>query len=524
MLSNLNNHVLAILDKCKRLNHLKQLQAFLITLGHSKTQFFVFKLVRFCTVKLSNITYARLIFDHLDSPNSHLYTAMITAYTSLQDHHTSLFLYREMVRNSQERPNHFIFPIVLKSSPVVVRPYGTEMVHSQIESSGFGKYQVVETALLDAYSRFSADIQIARKLFDGMSERTVVTWTAMISGYTRVGQIGDAILLFEEMSECERDPPFWNSIIAGCTQNGLFSEAISFFRRMVLEENMSRRNRPDQVTVLCALSACGHSGLLQLGKSIHGYVYRNSLSLNKFVSNALVDVYGKCGSLKEARRVFDQTQNPTLTSWNSMINCYALHGKSESAISVFEEMLECADQVEPDGVTFVGLLNACTHVGLVEQGRHYYDMMVQRYGIEPKIEHYGCLIDLLGRAGQFDEAFKVVSGMKIVPDEVVWGSLLNGCKIHGRPDLAEFAVKKLIEIDPNNGGYIAMLATLYGAMGKWDEARELRKMLMEQNAYKTPGCSWIELDNQVHQFYSVDKSHPRTEEIYAVLECLADSY
>ncbi|KAL3528466.1 hypothetical protein ACH5RR_007788 [Cinchona calisaya] len=524
MLSNLNNHVLTILEKCKHLNHLKQLQAHLITLGHSQTQFYLFKLVRFCTIKLSDVKYARYIFDRLNAPNAHLYTAMITAYTSLQDHHSSLLLYRQMVSNARSKPNHFIFPIVLKSCPEIVKPYGTEMVHAQIEFFGFGKYPVVETALLDAYSRFSADIGIARRLFDEMSERNVVTWTAMISAYTRVGQIGNAVFLFEEMPGSERDTPFWNSIIAGCTQNGLFSEAISFFRRMVLEEGLSKGNRPNQVTVLCALSACGHSGLLQLGKSIHVYVYRNGLGLNSFVSNALVDMYGKCGSLKEARRVFDRTANPSLTSWNSMINCYALHGKAKCAISIFEEMLQRGDQVEPDGVTFVGLLNACTHGGLVDQGRCYYDMMIRKYEIDPKIEHYGCIIDLLGRAGQFDEALEVVQGMRIMPDEVVWGSLLNGCKIHGRPDLAEFAVKKLIEIDPNNGGYVAMLANLYGAMGKWDEVRELRKTLTDQNAYKTPGCSWIEVDNQVHQFYSVDKSHPRTDEIYAILECLIDSY
>lgn len=427
-----------------------------------------------------------------------------------------------MVHNGQEKPNHFIFPIVLKSCPEIVSPYGTEMVHAQIECFGFGKYPVVQTALLDAYSRFSADVGVARRLFDEMSERNVVTWTAMISGYTRVGKIGNAIFLFEEMPRSERDAPFWNSIIAGCTQNGLFSEAISFFRRMVLEDGMRKENRPNQVTVLCALSACGHSGLLQLGKSIHGYVYRNGLGLNSYVSNALVDMYGKCGSLKEARRVFDRTASPSLTTWNSMINSYALHGKTMSAIRIFEEILQCGNQVEPDGVTFVGLLNACTHGGLVNQGRYYYDMMIQKYGIEPTIEHYGCIIDLLGRAGQFDEALEVVQKMRIMPDEVVWGSLLNGCKIHGRSDLAEFAVKKLIDIDPNNGGYVAMLANLYGAMGKWDDVREIRKTLKEQNAYKIPGCSWIEVDNQVHQFYSVDKSHPRTEEIYDILELLID--
>ncbi|KAF2319835.1 hypothetical protein GH714_019526 [Hevea brasiliensis] len=247
-----------------------------------------------------------------------------------------------------------------------------KLVHAQIAKSGFGQYPVVQTALVDSYSRSSSDIGFARQLFDEMSEKNVVSWTAMISGYTRVGQIGNAISLFDQMPE--RDVPSWNAVIAGCTQNG-------------------------------------------------------------------------------------------------------------SAICIFEEMMQHGEDVRPD-----------------------------------EIEHYGCLIDILGRAGKFEEALEVVRGMKIEPDEVVWGSLLNGCKVHGHTDLAEFAVKKLIEIDPKNGGYGIMLANLYGELGKWDESRKVRKMLKEHDAYKTPGCSWIEVDNKVNQFYSADKTHPRSEEIYKLLE------
>lgn len=448
---------------------------------------------------------------------------MITAYNSLCDHTSSVLLYRKMVRRNYSKPNEFIFPIVLKSCPEVVTPYGTQMVHTQIVKLGFWQYTVVQTALLNAYSRYGVDIALARKMFDEMSERNVVSWTAMISGYTRVGEVGHAVLLFEEMPESIRDTPFWNSIIAGCMQNGLFSEAIEFFRRMIFEERVGGRNRPNQVTVVCTLSACGHCGMLQLGKSIHSYIFRHALGLDLFLANSLIDMYGKCGSLNIARMIFDRIKKVNLTSWNSMINCFALHGQSVGAIGAFEEMLHHGDEVKPDGVTFIGLLNACTHGGLVEQGRQYYEMMIREYGIEPQIEHYGCMVDLLGRAGRFEEAMEVVRRMRIPPDEVVWGSLLNGCRIHRRTDLAELAVKKLIEINPNNGGYGAMMANLYGELGKWDEVWKVRKSLNEQNANKTPGCSWIEVDNQVHQFYSVDKSHPRTEEIYTILEFFIDS-
>ncbi|KAL0372300.1 UNVERIFIED_CONTAM: Pentatricopeptide repeat-containing protein [Sesamum calycinum] len=439
------------------------------------------------------------------------------------DHLSAVLLYRDMVRENRSKPNHFMFSIILKSWPEVLPSYGVELVQTQIVKSGFGGNPVVQTAILDAYSRYGVDVGRARKVFDEISDRNVVSWTAMISGYARAGQVGNAVLLFEEMPEGIRDTPFWNSIIAGCAQNGLFSEAIEFFRRMVVDEGMGTGNKPNQGTIVCVLSALGHGGMLQFGKCIHGYIYRSGLGSDLFVVNGLIDMYGKCGSFEKSRIVFDKSSEINLASWNSLINCFALHGRNCDAIRTFEDMLLFEDEAKPDEVTFVGLLNACTHGGMVVEGRRYFDMMIKEYGIEPQIEHYGCLIDLLGRSGQFEEAMEVVKGMRIPPDEVIWGSLLNGCKIHGRIDLAEFAVKKLIYINPNNGGYRAILANLYGEMGKWDEAQKVRKTLSEGDAHKAPGCSWIEVDNQVHNFYSVDRSHPKMEEIYGVLECLVDT-
>ncbi|KAL5555673.1 hypothetical protein UlMin_037909 [Ulmus minor] len=508
--------VLEKLAKCNHLNHIKQLQAFLITLGHSQTQFYAFKLVRCSTLALANLPHARRIFDHLCSPNVYVFAAMITAYASQCNYQSCFELYRDMLRRGSPRPNHFVYPQVLKSC--VLDCYATGLVHTQIVKSGFGSHPVVQTALVNCYSRFSSDVRAARQVFDEMCQKNVVSWTAMISGYTRIGEIDNAVVLFEKMPE--RDVPSWNAVISGYMQNGMFSEAISLFKRMLflLQEGQDH-NRPNQVTAACVLSACGHSGMLQLGRWIHAYVYRNGLGPDSFVSNALVDMYGKCGNLKQAKSMFNMTTQKCLTSWNSMINCYALHGQSKDAISVFERMIVCGGDV-PDEITFMALLNACTHGRLVEEGIAYFDLMTKKYGIKPQIEHYGCLIDLLARAGQFDEAMGIVRGMEMEPDEVVWGSLLNGCKIYGCTDLAEFALHKLIEINPHNGGYDSLLANTYGELGQWDEVQKVRRMLKDRNAYKTPGCSWIEINEQVCQFYSADKTHPRTEEIYQILESL----
>ncbi|KAL5710492.1 hypothetical protein ACHQM5_021047 [Ranunculus cassubicifolius] len=512
---NIDQKVISILQKCRHLNHLKQLQSYLTTLGHGKTQFLTFKLVRFCILSLSNLDYARSIFNNLSSPNVYLYTAMITAYASQPKHqNTTLLLYRNMIRNGHPKPNHFIFPHVLKCCSEMEGNVGTKALHAQIAKFGFGGYPIIQTALLDSYLKCCSDVVVARQVFDEMSERNVVSWTAMVSGYLRFGEFGNAVLLFDDMPE--RDVPAWNAVIAGCIQNGMFLEAISFFKRMMDVGEQA----PNQVTVVCVLSACGNLGMLQFGRWVHGYIYRNEIGLTAFVVNALVDMYGKCGSLKEARQVFDQTSDRGLTLWNSMINCLALHGQSENAIRVFEEMMEYGGNVKPDEVTFIGLLNACTHGGLVDQGYKYFNMMTRDYNVELEIQHYGCVVDLLCRAGKFNEAMEIVRGMKIKPDEVLWGSFLNGSKIHGRRDLAEFAVTKLIEIDPNNANYGVMLANIHGEAGNWHEVGKVRKFLKDQGAQKTPGCSWIEIDKQVRQFYSRDTMHPETEEIYRMLDTL----
>ncbi|KAJ0970408.1 hypothetical protein J5N97_023285 [Dioscorea zingiberensis] len=509
MAASVDEHALSLLSKSSNLRHLKQIQGYLVAVGHAHTQFFAFKLARFAALALSDLAYARQVFDSLRSPNVYLYTAMITAYSSSPDPSSALRLFRTMLSRPRPRPNHFVYPHVLKSCSHSSHRAFMESVHSHILKSGFQDHGVVQTSLLDGYARFS-NVATARQLFDTLRDKNVVSWTALVSGYLRVGMVGNAVALFEEMPE--RDVPSWNAVIAGCNQNGLFSEAVGIFRKMLLSDA-----RPNQTTVTCVLSACGQLSMLRLGKWVHGYIIKNDINgQSPYVSNALIDMYGKCGSLREARWIFSTLLEKSLTTWNSMINCLALHGHNESAIAIFKEM-EC-DGCEPDEVTFVGLLNACTHGGLVDEGLDYFESMSKDFRIEPQIEHYGCVIDLLVRAGRFEDAMGIVRDMRIEPDEVVWGSLLNGCRIYGDAKLAELAVRKLLELDPENADYGVMLANLYSERGKWEDVRKVRKLLKEGGGKKLPGCSWIEVDSEVHQFYSGDKHHPKFEDIYTVLE------
>ncbi|KAG2659898.1 hypothetical protein PVAP13_1KG400000 [Panicum virgatum] len=499
----------AALSRCSTRAHLEQLHAHAFVAGRAAAQPTTFHLLRTAALRLSCLPYARRLFDATPHPNVFLYSAMLSAYVSSSSsssaaasHHSShvhardaLDLFLRMLRRGRPAPNQFV------------------SIHSHACKSGFCEYDVLMTSLLDGYSRYGM-MADARKLFDGLTERNVVSWTALLSGYARAGKVGDAIVLFERMPE--RDVAAWNSIIAGCTQNGLFVEAVGILGRMVGEGF-----RPNATTVSCVLSACGHLGMLKIGRLIHCYAWR-TCCFGSSVLNGLIDMYGKCGNLTGARWIFNEVSDRSLTTWNSLINCLALHGRSKCAIAVFNAMRD--EGVEPDVVSFVGLLNACTHGGFVDEGLRYFELMQHEHGIEPEIEHYGCIVDLLGRAGRFQDALNVISNMWIKSDEVIWGSLLNACRIHRQLELAELAIRKLLELDPNNANYVVMLANVYSEGGLWEEVTKVRKSVKEESiGKKLPGCSWIEVDRKTHRFYSGDDAHPESEDIYDTLDDLAVS-
>ncbi|XP_020099618.1 pentatricopeptide repeat-containing protein At1g33350 [Ananas comosus] len=514
--SSYHRHVVCLLERCAHIGQVKQLQAHVITSGGGQSQFLSFKLLRFCSLVLSDLPHASLIFRSLPAPNVFLYSAMLSSLLSppaAAGAAAALELFNRLRRLGRPRPNEFVYPLVLRACADRPDPSMLRSIHSHLLKTGFDAYGVVQTSLLDCYAR-RADLATARLLFDRLPERNVVSWTALITGFVRVGLVGNALLLFEEMP-AERDVPSWNAVITGCTQNGLFSEAVELFCRMVVEGV-----KPNHTTVSCILSACGHLGMLRVGKLVHSYVCRSQLGLTPFVSNSLLDMYGRCGNLKEAQWIFDVSSDRSLIAWNSLINCFALHGHCERAIAAFDNMK--LERIEPDEITFVGLLNACTHGGLVQRGLQYFDSMNADYKIEPKIEHYGCIVDLLGRAGRFEDAMNIVKDMKVEPDEVVWGSLLHSCRLHGNMMLAEFAITRLLETDPTNTDYGQMLANLYSQRGMWEEVRKVRKVMKEVGGKKLPGCSWIEVNRKTHQFYSGDKSCRGAEEIYKVLEDLVE--
>ncbi|PKI41251.1 hypothetical protein CRG98_038363 [Punica granatum] len=402
-------------------------------------------------------------------------------------------------------PNAFTFSAVLKSSPI--RP--GKSLHCLAFKLGFGSDMYVETGLVEVYAR-GGDVPSARRLFDEMPQRSLVSLTSMITCYAKHGEMGKARWLFDEMPE--RDVVCWNVMIDGYAQNGFPNEALVMFRSMMSDAKL----RPNEVTVLAVLSACGQMGALEMGRWLHSFIENSKIRDNLHLETALIDMYSKCGSLEDARLVFEWMNKKDVVAWNSMISGYAMHGFSRDALATFDEMRRLG--INPNDVTFIGVLNACGHTGMVREGRMLFNMMKDKYGIEPKVEHYGCLVNLLGRAGHLEEAYDLVKGMRPEPDIVIWSSLLGACRLHDDLALGEEIAELLLEQNPASSGTYALLSNIYANSGNWIEVARIRGMMKSKGVVKEKGCSSIEVDNTVHEFLARDTKHPRCQEIYLMLE------
>lgn len=331
----------------------------------------------------------------------------------------------------------------------------------------------------------------------------------MISGYARTGDMSKARELFDEMPE--RNVISWSAVIAGYVQVGLSKDALGVFALM-----QAGPDRPNEATLVSVLGACAHLGALEQGKWVHGYLKSDGMRLNVFVGTALIDMYGKCGEIDLGLEVFSEMEERNLLAWTTMIKGLAMHGRGSEALDLFASMVEAG--VMPDDITFIGALCACTHAGLVDEGRRIFNSMGEVYGITPKIEHYGCMVDLLARVGLLEEARCLVEQMPMEPDVLIWGALMAGCRFHGDVKMAEYAVKHLIELEQDNGAVYVLLANIYTVSGRHGDAQKVRRLMKSEGMVKTPGCSSIEIRGTVHQFLVGDNSHPRTKEILAKWE------
>lgn len=345
-------------------------------------------------------------------------------------------------------------------------------------------------AILSAYVE-NGLVDLARKLFDEMPERNAESWNFMISGYVGDGLLEDSRDVFDEMPV--KNVVSWNAIITGYAQAGRFEEVF------VLFEDMQNANiQPDNCTLVNVLSACARVGALSQGEWVHAYIKRNGIDVSGFLATALVDMYSKCGCIEKALEVLHTTSKKDISTWNSMISGLSIHGLGEQALQVFSELL--SDGFKPNEVTFVSVLSSCRRSGLLHEGREMFDIMVRVHKIQPTIEHYGCIIDLLGRFGLLEEAEQLARKIPFEEVSVVYESLLAACRNHGNVELGERVSKKLLELDPKDSASYVQLSNIKASMGKWSDVMEVRKVMKARGVTKEPACSMIEVDGVVHEF------------------------
>ncbi|KAL2338884.1 hypothetical protein Fmac_013330 [Flemingia macrophylla] len=477
----------------------KQQHSLLVRWGLSSDKHAMTGIVRFCSLsKEGDISYALKLLATLPNPDTFLYNTLFKALSSTQ----TLSLYSHMLQRSLA-PNAFTFPSLLKSSTTLRQ---THQLHAHLIKFAFASHTVALNTLIHVYFAFGSPHE-ATKLFRTMSHPDVVSWTTLVSGFSLLGLVDEAFRVFQLMP-C-RNSVSWNAMIASFVRNNRFREAFDLFGRM-REEGVEM----DRFVAATMLSACTGVGALDQGRWIHSCVERTGIVLDLKLGATIVDMYCKCGCLDEAFRVFCGLKDKGVSSWNCMIGGFAMHGKGEDAVRLFRLMEEEA-VVAPDGITFVNVLTACAHSGLVEEGRYYFRYMVDVHGIEPGMEHYGCLVDLLARAGRLEEAKKVVDEMPTSPDASVLGALLGACRIHGNFELGEEVGMRVIELDPGNSGRYVMLGNIYASFGKWEQVAGLRKLMDERGVKKEPGFSIIEMEGLVNEFVAGRRDHPLAEAIYA---------
>ncbi|KAK6139948.1 hypothetical protein DH2020_026324 [Rehmannia glutinosa] len=334
-----------------------------------------------------------------------------------------------------------------------------------------------------------------------------------LSMYLRCGSIGSARKLFDEMPE--KNLITWNAMISGYSQNGLGAEVLDLYRDME-----SFNVCPDEVTLVGVLSSCANLGAQKIGREVEEMMHRRGFGYNPFLKNSLISMYARCGNLVKARAIFDSMPNNNLVSWTAIIGGYGMHGHGDIAVELFDEMIRT--DIRPDKAVFVSVLTACSHAGLTEKGLAYFHSMEKIYNLKPSSEHYSCVVDLLGRAGRLGEAGRLIESMPMEPDGPIWGALLGACKIHKNVHLAELAFEKVVKLEPTNIGYYVLLSNIYYETGDMEGVLRVRVMMRERGLKKDPGYSYVEFKGRTHLFMAGDRSHPRAKEIYAMLEKLED--
>ncbi|KAA8518791.1 hypothetical protein F0562_016435 [Nyssa sinensis] len=531
--------------------------------------------------KFAEIVDALEVFSHIELKDLISWSSMIAGFSQLGYELEALHYFKEMMCQGVYQPNEFIFGSAFSACGSLLQPEYGRQIHGMSIKFGLDKDAFTGCSLSDMYAKCGL-LDSARTIFYHIERPDLVSWNAIIAGFAYNGEANEATSFFSQMRHLKLTPddvtvrsllcafasPFslcqgklvhsyiikmgfdsdvpvcntllsmyakcsdicdafkifneissnadlvsWNAILTVCMQHNQAEEVFRLLTLMHISDN-----KPDHVTLANILGACGEIASLEIGNQVHCYTMKTGLDLNICVMNALIDMYTKCGSLGNAQKLLDSMENPDVVSWSSLIVGYAQSGYGEEALELFRRMRSLG--IKPNQVTFVGVLTACSHVGLVEEGWQFYKSMEMEYGVVPTREHCSCVVDLLARAGCINEAEYFINQMEFDPDIVVWKTLLAACKTRANLDVGKRAAESILKIDPTNSTAHVLLSNIYASSGSWDDVARLRSLMRQRGVRKVPGQSWIEVKERIHVFLAEDSLHPERDKIYTMLEKL----
>lgn len=443
----------SLFRSCSSMADLKQIHAQIIRTGLDQQVFVVGRIISFCSVSnAGSMGYAAEVFERVERPDGFLWNTMIRGFGRTGSLREAFLCYRRM-REDGKAADNFTFSFLLKTCAQTESTGLGKQVHGCAVKEGLDSHPHVRNTLIHMYA-MSMEVIVARSLFEEMPDKNLVAWNTIIGGYVHSGQPREALCMFLEMQRC-----------------GL---------------------PPDEATLVVVLSACSELGALEFGRWVHSLIGGSGLERLVAVCNSLIDMYAKCGEIGRARELFEGMTERNVVSWNSMILGLAAHGSAAEALELFAAMQHPRACAEPNAVTFLGVLCACSRAGLVEQGRRFFDSMTNHHRIAPTIQHYGCIADLLARAGLVREAYKLVVAMPIEPNAVVWRTLLAACRVHGDLELGERIRRRLLDLDPDHSSDYVLLSHMYAGAGRWEEASKVRESMEGRGVEKAaPGNSLV---------------------------------
>nr|XP_016447411.1 PREDICTED: pentatricopeptide repeat-containing protein At3g24000, mitochondrial-like [Nicotiana tabacum]XP_016447412.1 PREDICTED: pentatricopeptide repeat-containing protein At3g24000, mitochondrial-like [Nicotiana tabacum]XP_016447414.1 PREDICTED: pentatricopeptide repeat-containing protein At3g24000, mitochondrial-like [Nicotiana tabacum]XP_016447415.1 PREDICTED: pentatricopeptide repeat-containing protein At3g24000, mitochondrial-like [Nicotiana tabacum]XP_016447416.1 PREDICTED: pentatric len=520
------------------------------------------------------------VFLRTKNPDTVAWTAMISGFDQQGQKREAVQLFC-LMRHSGLRPNQFTLASLISAAADSVDLICCKSIHACVYKFGFDSEECVSNALIAMYMKFGSAFD-GHRVFSSTSNRDIISWNSLLSGfhdnetsyegprifrnllveglrpnmytfisnlrscaslldatlgkqvhahvvkanlggnkyvgtalidmYAKCGHLDDAEVIFYRLSE--KDIFTWTVVITGYVQSDQGEKAFRCFNQMLREAI-----KPNEFTLASCLRGCSGIASLDNGQQLHSLVIKSGQFNDMYVASALIDMYAKCGCINNAESLFKSVGSCDTVLWNTIIFAYSQHGLDDKALEAFRTML--SEGTLPDRITFICVLSACSHLGLVKEGRRHFDSMKVVFGITPSIEHYACMVDILGRGGKFDDMEHFIEGMELAPNALIWETVLGVCKAHGNVELAEKAANILFEIDPTAESSYILLSNIYATKGRWADVSKVRALMSRQGIKKEPGCSWVKIDNQVHVFLSQDALHPRLNDIHKKLEELA---